>query len=42
MEYTREEWYECFPGQAYPGDTTDEEMDNILSMIESPEELEEE
>lgn len=36
MEYTREEWEEDFPGEPYPGDTTVEEMNSVLSMILPP------
>lgn len=42
MEYTREEWEDSFPGELYPNDITEEEMNNILSMVHPPEELEEE
>lgn len=36
MEYTREEWEEDFPGEPYPGDTTEEDMCRVLSMIKPP------
>lgn len=42
MEYTREEWEEWFPEEPYPLDMTEEDRYYMLSMVQPPQELEEE
>jgi hypothetical protein len=42
MEYSREEWKQMFPEEPYPLDMTEEDMYYILSMIQPPQEMEEE